>query len=191
MPVGGDFPEVLAAAQAGGEWAIATLFRDGQPRLLRYLRAQAGDAADDLASETWLDVARNLRSFEGDEDAFRGWVFTIARRRLIDHRRRSGRRVRTVGGNVPEIAGPLDTEAIALGHGALGDAAARRLVASLPDELADIVLLRVVAGLDVAEVAAIVGRRPGTVRVLQHRAMQRLRRELGVTPGDATAMEET
>lgn len=179
MPAGEDFPGILAAAQTGADWAIALLFREQQPRLLRYLRAQAHDAADDLASDTWLDVARNLRSFEGDEDAFRGWLFTIARRRLVDHRRRTARRVATTDAEFPDVAAAVDTETAALDLGALGDAAARQLVASLPDELAEIVLLRVVAGLDVAEVAAIVRRRPGTVRVLQHRALQRLRKELG------------
>jgi RNA polymerase sigma-70 factor, ECF subfamily len=177
---GGDFSTILAAAQEGAEWAIALLYQDLQPRVLRFLRARAGADAEDIASETWLDVARSLRSFAGDEDAFRGWVFTIAHRRLVDHHRRAARRpdIDPVVPDLGSVASGDDTEADALDQGALGDEAARRLVASLPPEQAEIVLLRVVAGLTVDEVATIVGRRPGTVRVLQHRALKRLSKDL-------------
>jgi len=173
-----EFASTLAAAQAGAEWAIALLYEANQPRLLRYLRAQVGQDADDVAADTWLDAARNLSTFTGDEDALRGWLFTIARRRLSDHRRRQRRRpvVPTSDAQVDEVpSASAESEALA---GALGDAAARRLVASLPDAQAEIVLLRVVAGLSVDQVAEITGRRPGTVRVLQHRALRRLAHEL-------------
>jgi RNA polymerase sigma-70 factor (ECF subfamily) len=177
--LGEEFASTLAAAQAGGEWAITILYRTNQPRVLRYLRAQAGQEADDLAAETWLDAARNLASFAGDEDAFRGWLFTIARRRVIDHRRRQNRRppaAPTSDAN-DDPAGPsAESDALA---GRLGDEAAEQIVASLPPEQAEIVLLRVVAGLSVDEVARITGRRAGTVRVLQHRALRRLAREIG------------
>src|ERR1044071_1384931 len=97
-----QFEPVLAAARTGAEWAIAVLYRQHNPRLLRYLRAQAGDDGQDVASEAWMDAARGLKSFEGDEDAFRAWLFTIARRRLIDHRRREARRTRIA--HTPDIA---------------------------------------------------------------------------------------
>lgn len=179
MVLGEEFSSTLLAAQAGAEWAIAVLYQANQPRLLRYLRAQAGQDAEDIASDTWLDAARNLPAFTGDEDAFRGWLFTIARRRLIDHRRREQRHPSTpTSGDRPLAAVSPSAEADALA-GRLGDEAARRIVASLPDDQAEIVLLRVVAGLDVDQVAAMTGRRPGTVRVLQHRALRRLARRIG------------
>ncbi|HUQ39078.1 MAG TPA: RNA polymerase sigma factor, partial [Acidimicrobiales bacterium] len=139
----------------------------------------AGQDAEDVASATWLDAARNLRSFAGTEDDFRGWLFSIARRRLIDHLRRQERRPAAAVDHaiLAEVGTRTDAADDALGG--MGDAAARQLVAGLPAEQADIVLLRVVAGLTVDEVAAITGRRPGTVRVLQHRALRRLARELG------------
>src|SRR6266542_768798 len=87
-----EFRALLSAAQAGGEWAVTSLFRDLNPRLVRYLRARVGQEADDVAADTWLDIARNLASFEGDEDDFRAWAFTIAHRRAIDSRRRQSRR---------------------------------------------------------------------------------------------------
>jgi RNA polymerase sigma-70 factor (ECF subfamily) len=150
--------------------------------LIGYLRARAGDDAEDLAAETWLAVARTLPTFAGDEPAFRSWVFTIAHRRLIDHHRATARRPRTrtltpAEGNGHDGAVELpgrDDPAGEVVAAVAGDAAVRRIVALLSPDQAEIVLLRVVAGLPVDEVAAITGRRPGTVRVLQHRALRRL-----------------
>ena len=88
-----SFPRVLAGAKAGEAWAVEALFVDLQPRVLRFLRSSEGRAADDLAGEVWLAMARGIATFEGDVQAFRGWVFAIARRRLADHRRTGARRV--------------------------------------------------------------------------------------------------
>lgn len=171
----GDFDAVLPAAQAGGEWALSILYQRHDPAVQRYLRARAGDEAEDLASQTWIDVARNLSRFTGDEDAFRGWVFTIARRRLIDHgRRRSRRREDPVSDDVLAAIRSDHDPADAAVEALAGDAAARRIVELLPESQAEIVLLRVVAGLDVTAVAEITGKRPGAVRVAQHRALKRL-----------------
>jgi RNA polymerase sigma-70 factor, ECF subfamily len=173
-----DFEGVLAAAKTGAEWAIAALYRDLNPSVVRYLRTQAPAEGEDIASEVWLDAAAALGHFEGNEPSFRRWLFTIARRRLIDFHRREGRR-RAVQGRL-EAWGPLgavdDPEARALA--ASETDAAVVLIASLPDEQAEVVLLRVIAGLAVADVAAIVGKKPGTIRVLQHRALARLAEEL-------------
>ena len=86
------FNEVLSAAREGDVPALGEMYRAFQPSLVRYLRANAPDAADDLASETWIDVAGGLRRFDGDEHDFRRWLFTIARRRLLDERRKLSRR---------------------------------------------------------------------------------------------------
>ncbi len=173
--IGESFESVLAAAQSGAEWAFEVLFCDLQPPLLRYLQARAGPDAEDLASATWLDTARGIGTVVGGEEQLRGWIFTIARRRLADARRAAGRRpVRAA--DVTEIDlgdRGASVEDLAL-EGRLGDEAARRIVASLPAEQAEIVLLRVVSGLSVDEVARAVGRKPGTVRVMQHRALRRL-----------------
>lgn len=174
--IGSGFPTILVAAQAGGEWALAALYTSLDPQLRRYLRAQVGQDVDDVSSDSWLAIARNLHTFEGGEDAFRAWAFTIANRRVVDHLRRRGRRPEdsasdTFGLGATESARSAEESAWA---GDLGDQAAARIVAALPAEQARIVLLRVVAGLSVEEVAAIVGRKPGHVRVLQHRALRRL-----------------
>ena len=184
-----QFDRLLRDAQAGSDRAVAELYRRHNPKLVRYLRAQAPGEADDLASETWLSAARNLRTFTGDEDAFAGWLFTIGRRRLVDHRRARRRRpVDPVADEhlLPSTAPAPSAEGDALAT-ALADDEVRRIVALLPADQAEVLLLRVVAGLDVDTVAAVTGRRPGTVRVVQHRALRRLARALehpAEHPGD-------
>jgi len=176
-----DFDQLLAALQAGEEWAAATLFGWLQPALLRYLRWQEPAAAEDLAGETWLAVAEGIRDFQGDALALRGWVFAIARRRLADHRRRSARR-RTdpvASASLAETATSEDVAGTVAGQLSAQEAIAL-LTAALNPEQAEIIVLRVVGGLSVEEVARLLGKRPGTVRVAQHRALQRLARYPGM-----------
>jgi RNA polymerase sigma-70 factor (ECF subfamily) len=191
--LGDQFKGILIAAQDGGEWAVAVLYRWLHPALLGYLRSRAGAEAEDLASETWLAVARGLTSFSGDEAAFRSWVFTIAHRRLVDHHRAAARRPRPrslTPADGDDRQGPVELPAADDPAGDVmaalaADDAVRRIVGLLPKDQADIVLLRVVAGLPVEDVAAITGRRPGTVRVLQHRALRRLADRLGAADDPA------
>jgi RNA polymerase sigma-70 factor, ECF subfamily len=171
-----DDDTVLAGARAGDEEAISRLYRTHQPRLLRVLRLEVGDAADDVASQTWLEVVSALRRFEGDLQGFRGLLYTIARRRVFDHRRTQRRRpaMPTEPASLVEAVDPAPSvEADALGAMDAEQAAAfiRRLLT--PDQ-AEVVLLRVVAGMPVEQVARVLGRSPGSVRVLQHRALKRL-----------------
>jgi RNA polymerase sigma-70 factor (ECF subfamily) len=172
------FPAILAAAQAGDDRAAARLYGDLQGAVLEYLRTRAGQDAEDLASETWLDVTRNLGSFSGDAAAFRRWVFTIVKRRLIDFRRATARRpAGSDSGPIDGLPAGDDTASAALA-GLSGDSAIRRVAALLPAEQAEVVLLRVVGGLGTDEVAKITGRPPGTVRVLQHRGLRQLAKDL-------------
>ena len=179
----GGFPPILEAARHGDPDALAALYRDIHPRVVRYLRAREPVEAEDLASDVWLDVASGLSGFEGDVHGFNAWVFTIARRRLIDLRRRRARRPQSSLEELSERREPAgDAEDEAVERLTTAEALAR--IATLPDEQADVVLLRVLGGLSVDEVAAIVGKRPGNVRVIQHRALRRLAREIeskGVT----------
>jgi RNA polymerase sigma-70 factor (ECF subfamily) len=186
---GVEFEQVLASAIAGDSTAFTRLWRDHQPILLRYLRVLAGDQADDIAAETWVDVVRRLGSFRGDEAGFRGWLVTIARHKLIDHRRRESRRPERLVADYTGIE-PVTTqdgERILIDQ--LSTEAALRLIATLPSDVAEMVALRVIADLEVAEVARIVGRRPGTVRVAVHRGLQRLAGQLltEAAPRDVTA----
>lgn len=182
--IGQAFAEVLAAAQRGSEAAFSRLWRDSNPALLRYLRVLAPQVAEDVAAETWLHVVRGLAGFRGDERAWRAWLFTTARRRAIDEVRRSARRPEkaleeTLPGQLPTSP---DTAELAIEH--IGTRSAMALVARLPAHQAEVILLRVVAGLDNETVAQLVGRTPGAVRVTAHRALRRMAEmltEAGVT----------
>lgn len=170
---------MLVAAGRGEHWALTELFRSYQPRLIRYLRTQEPRMADDLAGEVWVAVARKLHRFAGDEGAFRRWLFTIARCRLIDHRRREARRrtqpVPHERLDIPDDAGPHNGDPAGLVAERLSaQAAIDAIVAGLSADQAEALLLRVVAGLGVTEVADIMHRSPTAVRVLCHRALRRL-----------------
>jgi RNA polymerase sigma-70 factor (ECF subfamily) len=126
--LGEQFDEALAAARRGEEWALVVLYRELHPGLLRYLVARVGGEGEDLASEVWLDVARSLERFSGNEAGFRAWVFTMARREVIDHRRKRARRRTSLTDRVAEMPAPGQTEDEALAALA-GDEAVRRIVA--------------------------------------------------------------
>jgi RNA polymerase sigma-70 factor (ECF subfamily) len=142
---------------------------------LRYLTVRGEDSPEDLAAETWLQVIRDLARFEGNARDFRAWLFTLARNRAIDHgRARAARPVVTMAEVVDPDLVP-SAELAALERESTEEAL--RLVATLPPEQAEMVMLRVVAGLDVQAVASIVGKKPGTVRVSVHRALRTLSRD--------------
>jgi RNA polymerase sigma-70 factor, ECF subfamily len=181
--IGPGFPGVLRAAAGGDEDAFGILWHDLQPRLLRYFRVVAPGAADDLASETWLGVIRGIGRFQGSEAAFRAWVFTIARHQVLDWWRRAARKPTQdlpVTG-LAELMAPDDPAAAAL-EGA-STRAALALIATLPAGQAEAVVLRVVAGLEVTQVAEIMDKRPNAVRVLTHRGLRRLAERLGADQG--------
>ena len=166
LPVAVDF-------EAGGESTLGDLYEEFHPSLIAYLRACDARASEDLAGDTWLKVAAGLARFTGDKSAFRSWLFTIARCRLIDHRRMMGRRGDVIGLDAL-FARPSGDDPEGEAMSAIAGEAALRLIGSLPPDQADAVLLRVVADLGTNEVASIMGKRAGTVRVLQHRALRRL-----------------
>ena len=167
MTIGPDFAAVLAAAKSGDTDAITVLYRTLNPALLRYYRANAPHFAEDLAQEVWLSAAPRLNSFEGDEQQLKAWFFTVARRRLVDHWRATGRRVNEIHDEIEPAADDDPSARL------VGDAAIAELTAGLSEEQREVITLRVVGGLSVDEVAAIVGKTPGAVRVIQHRAIRK------------------
>ncbi|WP_188296066.1 RNA polymerase sigma factor [Streptomyces sp. CBMA156] len=179
-PAPPDLTEAVRAAQGGDEEAFRLLFRTVQPGLLRYLRVLVGgrpeDAqdAEDIASETWLQIARDLRGFSGDGDGFRGWAATVARHRALDHLR--ARRRRPVADlpfeQLAGLAAGDDTARAALAT--VGTADALALISRLPRDQAEAVLLRVVMELDAESAARVLGKRAGSVRMAAHRGLRRL-----------------
>lgn len=182
--IGAAFRVILARAQAGDEAAFACIFRDAQPALLRYLRVITAEP-DDVAGETWVQVVAGLGGFDGEEQAFRSWLFTIARHRAVDAGRARARRP-AVPLELSEAADWLASpDAAEIAVEAVSARAAMALVAELPQEQAEIIMLRVVAGLEADEVGRIVGKSAGAVRVAAHRGLRRLAslaEQAGVTP---------
>jgi RNA polymerase sigma factor (sigma-70 family) len=178
MPIGDDFPQVLAAARLGAEWAWTALYRDLAPSVRGYLRARGAIEPDDLLGEVFLQLVRDLGRFEGDERDLRTWVFTVVHHRLIDDRRRRSRRpVEASPDEVLEAFGELgdvEDEAIA----GLTAARVRQLVGRLSPEQQDVLLLRLFGDLATEDVASIVGKRPGAVKALLRRGLASLRREM-------------
>ncbi|KQX71088.1 MULTISPECIES: RNA polymerase sigma factor [unclassified Streptomyces] len=189
----GDDAELTAAvlaAQNGDETAFRTVYRTVHPRLLGYVRTLVGDhEAEDVSSEAWLQIARDLERFSGDADRFRGWAARIARNRALDHIRMRGRRPATVADETELTARPAESdtageamEALATGH-ALG------LIARLPQDQAEAVVLRVVMGLDAKTAAETLGKRPGAVRTAAHRGLKKLAELLGEDAETAGALD--
>jgi len=181
-----EFDALLRGAQRGDESCFATIWRTYHPGLVRYLRVIGGQAAEDLAADTWLQVTRKLGTFEGDDKAFRAWLYTIARHRHIDWRRQNSRRKESlVEIEVLDRLPGGDDTATSL-EVTISTQAAVALIATLPADQAEAVMLRTVSGLPVSVVAEIMGRPPGTVRVLCHRGLRRLARTLeGIVPDKA------
>jgi RNA polymerase sigma-70 factor (ECF subfamily) len=172
LPTDDELADALAAARDGQERGFAVLWRAFHPAVLRYLRVLTGEAADDVASETWLQAARDLDQFSGAPAGFRAWLFRIARHRGIDELRRAGRRVEDLAATVDAgVAGP-DAAAEVIEDSATAWALSR--IALLPVDQAEAVMLRVVAGLDVAATAHVLGKRRGAVRIATMRGLRRL-----------------
>jgi RNA polymerase sigma-70 factor, ECF subfamily len=172
--IGAAFSITLASAQGGDETAFACLFRDLQPALLRYLQVITPEA-EDVAGDTWLQVVKGLPGFRGGEEAFRAWLFTIARHRAVDAGRSRSRRPDVpLGLNEAAELQPAGPDAAELALEAISTRSVLALIKTLPREHAEIIMLRVVAGLEAADVARIVGKTPGAVRVTAHRALRRL-----------------
>jgi RNA polymerase sigma-70 factor (ECF subfamily) len=183
---------VVLQAQQGSSEAFRALYRDIQPRLLRYLSALVGDDAEDVASETWLQVSRDLASFTGDDDGFRGWVTTIGRHRALDHLRHRSRRPPSDPVPADALAGFAAADDTAAGAiEAVSTDAALRLIATLPPDQAEAVMLRVVVGLDAETAGTVLGKRAGAVRTAAFRGLRTLAKRLeGSRPPEADVLSQ-
>jgi RNA polymerase sigma-70 factor, ECF subfamily len=189
-----DVEAMVRDARAGDTHALGRLYDTYRDRVARFATGRLGDAekAEDVTSETFEAVCRNLGSYQAGTD-FEAWLFTIAHRRVADHfRRRSRRREveldETVlltdrGGRAalpgplpPTVGGPEEAVLAAEQRSEVADAF-RRLRADQQEVLA----LRVLGGLSAVQVGEVLGKSEGAVRVAQHRALRSLREAMGVT----------
>jgi len=165
--------ETLDRARAGDRDEIAALWRVYQPQILRLLAARRARSPEDVASQVWIDVGRTLDRFEGDGDDFRKWVFTIARRRDIDGHRRASRHYGVSFESVHDR--PTSGGADAAFEETESLERALSIVRQLSPATAEAVMLRIVFDMSVSDVAEIMDRSEGAVRVLVHRGLSRLR----------------
>ncbi|MFF0560528.1 RNA polymerase sigma factor [Streptomyces sp. NPDC004266] len=170
--------EAVERARRGDEGAFAEAYRIVHPGLLGYLRGIVGEDAEDVASDAWLEIARDLGRFRGDGAGFRGWTATIARHRALDHLRRVRARPRPTRFEQDLLELPAAADAADEALEALSTERALALVAGLPQDQAEAVLLRVVVGLDGPSAARVLGKRPGAVRSAAHRGLRRLAKQL-------------
>jgi RNA polymerase sigma-70 factor (ECF subfamily) len=180
-----DLESYVIAAQQGDPTAFDTLYVTVQPGLLRYLRGLVGEDAEDVAADAWLQIARDLPVLR-DTGGFRAWAAAVGRHRALDHLRHRRRR--------PVVAMADEDLALLASHDrdaaddvmeAASTETALALIASLPVDQAEAVLLRVVVGLDTNETAKVLGKRPGAVRVAAHRGLRRLAARLSEVPDAA------
>ncbi|TAN22902.1 MAG: sigma-70 family RNA polymerase sigma factor [Actinomycetota bacterium] len=174
-----DLESAIQSAKKGDESGIVLLFRSFNPQLIRYLRHHIPYDYEDVASETWVAIAKGISDFSGNSRDFRAWMFGISRNKVADFFRTAGktrealdREQRHVQNNHhsrfsdwtqdPAIANLSAEEAI------------ETLVGVLSPHHAEVILLRVVADLSVDDVAKLMGKSPEAIRVIQHRALNTL-----------------
>lgn len=178
-----DLASALHDARHGDEQAFRVLYRAVHPPLLRYLRVLVGEDAEDVASETWLQIVRDLSRFRGDAERLQAWCLTVARHRALDHLRTGRRRPLTVAGPEALLQRPAPDDTAGSALDALATTSALELIARLPADQAEAVYLRVVLGLDARHAARVLGKRPGAVRTAAHRGLRRLAGLLDPDPG--------
>lgn len=174
-----ELSRAVARAQEGDESSFAIVYRLVQPGLLGYLRGLVGDEAEDVASDAWLEIARDLGRFRGDGDGFRGWTATIARHRALDLLRRQKVRPRSSGFEYDMLEVPSTHSTSAQALETISTEEALSLVIGLPRDQAEAVLLRVFVGLDGPSAARVLGKRPGAVRTAAYRGLRKLAAQLG------------
>ena len=177
-PAHDDFAAHLDGARRRLAPSCRWLYESLAGRVAGYLRVHGAREPEDMTSEVFLRVFDHLDGFAGDETAFRSWVFTIAHRLLIDDHRRRSRRVQTVELSDPLAATIVGGDAEADAVDAMSSEHVAVVLAGLPDDQRDVIALRVVADLSVEQVATMLGKRPGAIKSLQHRAVANLRRQL-------------
>ena len=169
----------VEAMLGGDEAAFRLVYRDVQPPLLRYLTVLVGRAdAEDVASEAWAQAFRDLDRFSGDADGFRGWITTIGRNRAFDHLRHSRRRpvAEESVDDLVDLPDDADVEGDTLAL--VTSEAVIKLIASLPRDQAEAIMLRTVLGFDAPTTARILGKRPGAVRAAAHRGLKQLAKKI-------------
>jgi RNA polymerase sigma-70 factor (ECF subfamily) len=173
-----DLTTAVEAARVGAEWAWTVVYDELAGSVLGYLRGLGAAEPEDLTGEIFLQAVRDLPRFEGSAADFRAWLFTIAHHRFLDERRRTKRRPVDPAPDdvITERLPSVDTETDALR--ALSDEHVRGIIEGLVPAQREVMLMRILAGLTIEEIARTLGKRPGAVKALQRRAIESIRRSM-------------
>jgi len=179
--VDAPFDAAVLAAKEGAPWAWEQLYSWLSPRLLGYLRARGSRDPEGALGETWLQLARNVATFEGDATGFRSWAFTVAHHRVIDEARRRKRTPPTqaldeVLADDQQSLGVIDSESEALAAIELDELVGS--IAFLSDLQKSTLLLRIIGDLSVAQTAEALGKSESAIKTAQYRAISTLRDRL-------------
>ncbi len=173
---------LVDAAKAGDEAALAELYSLYFPRVYRYILARMGNPydAEDLTEEVFLRVLDAIERFQWREAPFSAWLFRIAHNAVISQRRKDGARGRS---SPLSEALPVDSqgpEEMVENRLALNEI--MKAAETLPEAQRRVISLRFAAGLTVAETARAMGKGEGNVKVIQHKAIAKLREMLAQRP---------
>lgn len=191
QPSDADFASLLAGAKAGSGWELRRIYDWLGGPVGGYLRSQGVPDPEAVANETFFRAFTRIGQFKGSVSGFRSWVFTIAHNLVIDERRHTSRRPRTrsidetyelerVGGaSRDDTLTGIELENVLA------------MLSGLTNAQRDVVFLRVIAGLTIAETAEVMGRPPGAIKALQHRGLLALRQRLETDEGVSKTAEST
>lgn len=172
---------VVDAARAGDEKALSELYLTYFPRVYRYILARTGNShdAEDLAEEVFMRVLEAIERFQWREAPFSAWLFRIAHNAVISQRRKETARGKSgpLSDSLPvDSAGPDELVENRLALNEVMAAAQK-----LPEAQRQVIAYRFGAGLSVAETAQAMGKGEGNVKVIQHKAIAKLREMMGQT----------
>jgi RNA polymerase sigma-70 factor (ECF subfamily) len=174
----------IAMAKRGSASAFTAIWQHFSGQVYGYVSSFGIRDADDVTSEVFLGLFQSIEHFDGDSRDFRSWLFSIAHHRCVDELRRS-RRTPDLTSYEPERdrreAPSAETESLRR----IEVQAGLDLVRCLPRDQRDVLMLRLVAELTVAETGHILGRSPAAVRQLQHRAIAAVRALAAPRPTEA------
>jgi len=171
---------LVARAKEGDQTAISQLYRQYAPGIYGYIASRVGDSetAQDLTSEVFLGALEGLPRFEYRGIPFSAWLYRIAHNCIADHYRRQGRR--------PTV--PLEDERLPAQEGIVQMADDRlrleqvgKAIERLSAEQHQVILLRFAAGFKLQEIAYVMDKSTAAVKMLQLRALTRLRQWVAQT----------
>lgn len=166
--------DLIKRAQKGDAEVVTALYNQYYQAVFRYLYYRVGDrhVAEDLASEVFLRMLRFIGGFNPPSASFQSWLFQIARNLAIDyHRSRNLREHLPLNENMPTSAHSPDhtTER----H--LTSEILKKALDCLNDDQRDVILMRFVAGIPIAEVASTLHKSEDSIKGLQRRGLAALK----------------